>query len=238
MTVPEIQSVETLFGELVEVFGPGRLVVKEGKLLRGVTVIVLRIIVCELWLLHADGCAAEFELGMVFVVELYWKCMSLRDAACKFERAVQNAGGIVARDNDGVAETPQKERFFRVGPEVRDLSIVGLNEWIVASGEEDPLVARKVSDSLLEAQCCEPLAGGRTSGELDAGSGKGWNREGESEECEADSHGDCLLMSFGWKELKQCVCQRLHPGSLSGTSGWLGDLGLLVASEVFWKRIA
>lgn len=63
--------------------------------------------------------------------------MSLCDTACKFEGAVQNTGGIVARDNDGVAETPQKEGFFRVGPEVRDLFVVGLKDRIVASGEED-----------------------------------------------------------------------------------------------------
>src|SRR5207302_20004 len=95
-------------------------------------------------------CAADLELRVVLVVERGWDRVRGADAGGEFERAVEYAGGIVAGDDDGVADSVEQECFLRVRPKGGDLLVVGLEQRIHSRGEEDLLVTGEPFDGLFE----------------------------------------------------------------------------------------
>jgi hypothetical protein len=133
--------------------------------------------------------------------------VGLVDAAGELECAVEDAGGVVAGDDDGVAEAAQEEGFFGVGPEVGDLFVEGFEEGVVALGEEDALVAGEVGDGELEAVGGELLAGGGVGGELEVRGGEGREGKGEEERelCGGDFYG------LGQEGIPQGLRPRIFP---------------------------
>src|ERR1700735_2166307 len=104
MPVPEKERIHALFGKLVEVAGPRGLVIEPGKVLRGVGVVVLGALVGDLGLLQADDGTANFQLRMIFEVELAGKCVGGVNAVDELFGSIEDTGWVIPGDDDGVAD--------------------------------------------------------------------------------------------------------------------------------------
>src|ERR1035438_10538847 len=92
--------------------------------------------------LQADRRAAQLQLRMVSIIERRRQRMRSTNAIRKFHRAIQNTRWIVSRNDDRIAQPPQKKCFLRIRLKVRNPLVIRLQQWI-EPGCEQYLLDRK-----------------------------------------------------------------------------------------------
>jgi hypothetical protein len=220
MAIPQIQRVDPFLCKLIEVLRPRSLVVEPRKLLRRIAIVVLSPLVGNLRFLQADRRAAQLQLRMVSIIERRRQRMRSTNAIRKFHRAIQNTRWIVSRNDDRIAQPPQKKCFLRIRLKVRNPLVIRLQQWIEPGCEQYLLIAGKPSHGLLQTLLRKDLPRAGVGRKLDTRS-----RE-RVHQC---------------NRKKEHYAKNLHwhqPGSFAGTCGSSADFDLPFASDVFWNRTA
>ena len=115
VAVPEVQRVHPVLEQEVQVASPLLLVVEEREILRRVAVVVLRAVVGDLGLLHADAGSAKHELRRIANLQPARQTFCSLDPGGQLERSVQGSGVVRAGNRRSVRAGAGERESLRAG---------------------------------------------------------------------------------------------------------------------------